>query len=120
MGYHSLQNIPAVSEDRFARCPGVRGFFRAGRKTTIAKEFLKDTGQAGGRIGQTDGGDIVFTNSANTVKYDHEIESYNGTTGELRAWIKIPSLSGSADTTVRMWYGNATADNQWNPTGVWE
>jgi hypothetical protein len=31
---------------------------------------------------------------------DHEIETYNGTTGELVAWVRIPSLSATSDTTL--------------------
>jgi len=68
---------------------------------------------------QNDGDDIVFTNTSGT-KLDHEIEFYNGTTGELQAWVRIPSLSGSTDTVIQMYYGNAGASNQENVNGVWD
>ena len=51
---------------------------------------------------QSDGSDIVFTDNSNTVKYDHEIENYDGPAGTLVAWLSILSLSGSTDTTFRM------------------
>jgi MSHA biogenesis protein MshQ len=51
---------------------------------------------------------------------DHEIETYNGTTGELVVWVRIPSLSATSDTTLYIYYGNSdiTAPIE-NPTGVW-
>ena len=69
---------------------------------------------------QDDGDDIVFTNSANTVKFDHEIEYFNGTTGELVAWVRIPSLSSATNTTIVMRYGNLGCGSQENATGVWD
>lgn len=83
-------------------------------------DWLKDSGH-GGHVNQSDGGDIVFTNEANTIKLDHEIEEYDGTNGKLIAWVKIPSLSASSpDTAIWMYYGNADCAKQWNPTGVWD
>jgi outer membrane protein assembly factor BamB len=51
---------------------------------------------------------------------DHEIEAYNGTSGTLVAWVRVPYLSASADTQLYMFYGNQDCDDQWNPTGVWD
>ena len=65
------------------------------------------------------GGDILFTDSTGQTKYDREIEKYNSTTGELEAWVRIPSLSTSADTTLYLYYGNA-AGAETNSTGVWD
>jgi hypothetical protein len=65
------------------------------------------------------GDDILFTNSDGT-KLDHEIEYFNGTTGELVAWVKIPSLSNTADTDIYMYYGYGSATNQENAEGVWD
>jgi hypothetical protein len=68
---------------------------------------------------QASGNDIVFTERDGKTKLDHEIESYNGITGELTAWIKIPSLSSISDTVIYMHYGNSDAENQQNIEGVW-
>lgn len=67
------------------------------------------------------GYDIVFTaNSAGTVALDWEIESYNATTGELLAWVRIPTLSASVDTVIYAFYGNsAVTTDQSNKAGVW-
>jgi hypothetical protein len=68
---------------------------------------------------RSDGYDILFTSSDGTTKLDHEIESYTTATGALVAWVRIPSLSNSADTDIYMYYGNASATDQQNKTGVW-
>ncbi len=49
---------------------------------------------------QNNGDDIVFTNVSGNEKLDHEIEYFNGTTGDLIAWVRIPTLSGSTDTVI--------------------
>jgi hypothetical protein len=67
---------------------------------------------------QDDGDDILFTSSDGTAKLDHEIEEFNGGTGALVAWVKVPSLS--TGTVIYMYYGNAGASNQQNPTSVWD
>ena len=65
------------------------------------------------------GFDILFTDSDGTTKLDHEIEKYDGGTGELVAWVRV-RLSSSQDKTVYMYYGNGTSGPQDNPTGVWD
>ena len=55
---------------------------------------------------------------------DYEVESYNGTTGLLIAWVRIPSLntiSASSNTTIRLYYGDSSITSSLqNPTGVWD
>lgn len=79
----------------------------------------KDTAN-GGHVGQSDGGDILFTSSDGTSKLDHEIERYTPSTGELIAWVEVPTLSASADTKIYIYYGNAVAADQWNVAGTWD
>ncbi|MCK4613452.1 MAG: DUF2341 domain-containing protein, partial [Thermoplasmata archaeon] len=69
---------------------------------------------------QDDGDDILFTSSDATTKLDHEIEKFDGSTGELQAWVRIPTLSHDTDTVIYMYYGKSDASNQENPTGVWD
>jgi len=68
---------------------------------------------------QDDGEDIAFTDY-DSVKLDHEIELFDGTTGSLAAWVRIPELSSTTDTTIYMYYGNVAASNQENASGVWD
>ena len=74
----------------------------------------------GGNVGQSDGGDLLFTSADGTTKLDHEIESYNATTGALVAWVEVSTLSYSADTSLYLYYGNAGAADQWNTAGTWQ
>ena len=67
---------------------------------------------------QNSGDDLVFTDSSGSV-LSHEIEFFDGGTGELICWVKVPSLSSSVDTVLYMYYGNPSATNQQNPAGVW-
>ncbi|MDQ3008841.1 MAG: DUF2341 domain-containing protein [bacterium] len=69
---------------------------------------------------QADGDDIMFTSSDGTTKLDHEIESYNSTTGVLVAWVEVPTLSVTANTILYLYYGNSGASNQQNITAVWD
>ena len=71
---------------------------------------------------QVDGDDIAFSNGVSWL--DHEIElfnqTYNSTHAQLVAWVRIPRLSTSTNTGIRMYYGNSTMGAQENPTGVWD
>lgn len=69
---------------------------------------------------QNDGDDIAFIASDESTQLDHEIEYFNGTTGQLQAWVEVPSISSSSDTTIYMYYGNPSAGNQENVTGTWD
>src|SRR5262249_4120919 len=41
-------------------------------------------------------------------------------TGQIIAWVQIPSLSPTVDTTIYVYYGNAAASDQQNKAGVWD
>jgi len=80
---------------------------------------LKTVGN-GGSVGKADGTDILFTASDGATKLAHEIESYNAVTGQLIAWVSVPVVSPAADTVIYAYYGNASAADQQNRTGVWD
>jgi MSHA biogenesis protein MshQ len=70
---------------------------------------------------QIDGGDILFMNTTGAaVKWHHEIESFDGSTGTLVAWVNIPALSSSQDTSFYMYYGNPSCINQEYPEKTWD
>ncbi len=68
---------------------------------------------------KTDGSDILFTDSSGTLKLNHEIEQYVSSSGQVQAWVLVPTVSASSDTTIYMYYGNPSAASQQNATGVW-
>jgi hypothetical protein len=51
---------------------------------------------------------------------NHEIEVYNSGTGQLVAWMNVPSLSSTVDTTLYLYYGNSGCGNQQNKYGTWD
>lgn len=75
---------------------------------------------AGGKVGQEDGGDILFTLGDGTTKLAHEMESYDGATGRVNAWVKVPAISDGADTKLYVYYGNALAADQQDKNHVWD
>ncbi|MHA2245220.1 MAG: DUF2341 domain-containing protein, partial [Candidatus Hodarchaeales archaeon] len=54
---------------------------------------------------------------------DHEIELFdqtgNGTHAHLVAWVNVPSLSGTLDTNITMYYGNNAIGDQTDLGSVW-
>lgn len=81
---------------------------------------LKTSGN-GGKVQNSSGFDIIFVDSTETTKLDHEIEKYVATTGEIEMWVRIPTLSASSDTVIYMYFDNSTiSTSQENKTGVWD
>lgn len=68
---------------------------------------------------RADGFDIVFTTDDGQTQLDHEIERYDSATGELIAWVRLPTVSDAADTELFVYFGNSAASNQQNPASVW-
>jgi len=68
---------------------------------------------------QSSGNDILFTASDGATKLAHEIEKYNGTTGQLIAWVRVPTFSNTSNT-IFLYYGNSSVGDQSNKTGVWD
>ena len=63
---------------------------------------------------------VVSPNSDGSSPYDFEIVDYDGATGYIELWVKIPSLSSSSDTTIYLVYGDAAVTTtQENVTGTW-
>ena len=70
---------------------------------------------------QSDGDDILFIDdSAYSLKLCHEIEKYDGSSGELICWVNISSVSSTEDTIFYMYYGNPNCNSQENPECVWD
>lgn len=75
----------------------------------------------GGHVQNANGYDMIFTSdAAGQNKMDHEIDSYDPTTGTVAFWVRIPTLSHTADTSIYIWYGNSSiSTSQENKSGVW-
>lgn len=62
--------------------------------------------------------DIIFTNEAENTQLDREVVVFNAALSKFVAWVKIPALSGTADTVIYVYYGYASA-NRPNDTSTW-
>jgi hypothetical protein len=70
---------------------------------------------------QVDGDDILFMDGLGVAnRLLHEIEYYDGSSGELVAWVNMSSLSNVVDTVLYMYYGNSGCDSQESPDHVWD
>lgn len=78
------------------------------------------TSANGGHVEHANGYDIIFTSDqAGTTVLDHQVEAYNGSTGDFTAWVRIPSLSNSVDTEFYMFYGNCAVSASSSTTSTW-
>lgn len=82
-----------------------------------AQNFLKTS--PSGQITNATGYDIIFTDN-NYNKLDHQLEYYNGSNGDLIAWVRIPTLSVSSNTVIKILYGNSQITTDPSVTTVWD
>lgn len=82
-----------------------------------SQSFLRTS--PAGEILDANGYDIAFTDD-NYNKLDHQIEYYNGTTGDLIAWVRIPFLSATSNTVIKLLYGNPLITTDPSVTTVWD
>lgn len=74
---------------------------------------------AAGRVTSANGFDIVFSDDNGNL-LDFQLESYNGTTGQIVAWVKIPTLTNGTDVDINMLYGKATIVTDQSTTDTWD
>ena len=71
---------------------------------------------------QEDGDDIRFWIGNEQLDYQMELydSNYNLTHAHLVAWVRVPFLSSSIDTTISMRYGDPDISSMESPLGVWQ
>ena len=76
----------------------------------------------GGHVQSSSGYDIIISlNNDESSPLDFERVWWSPTTGAFEIWVKIPTLSSSADTIIYMCYGDSgITTDQSNPTLVWD
>jgi len=69
---------------------------------------------------RSDGFDIAFVNGDDTTQLDHELEEWVDGTGELVAWVRVPSLPTGSDDTIYVYYNKAAqATTMEDIVGTW-
>ena len=97
---------------------------------SVTDSDLRHT-SSGGDVTDLGGDDIIFValdamtcGGPSICRLDHEIEKYVNTTGELVAWVRLPSVNTSAaasDTIIYIYYGDGKVTSPTeNPAGVWD
>ena len=86
---------------------------------SITDTDLIRTGGGTDKLKSANAYDIAFTDASdsdqtNTTEYKYQIESYNASTGELKVWVRIPTLKHNSNNEVYFYFGSTTYDN--NPT----
>ena len=66
---------------------------------------------------ESQGRDFVFTQSDGLTELSHEIEKFDNTTGEVIAWVKLPTMSASSTTEIYIYYKGDTIG--FNSADVW-
>ena len=74
----------------------------------------------GGNIKNTNGYDIQFTAADKTTLLTFQIEKYVQNTGELVAWVKVPTVSATINTDFYMFFGNAAIVTDPSATTTWD
>jgi len=65
----------------------------------------------------SEGRDIFFTADDGTTLLSYEIERFNSSTGEIIAWVNIPTLLAASTTDIYMYYNGPT---QSTPSNMWD
>jgi len=84
---------------------------------SVTDEELREVAHGG--VLQYDAGDVVFTLEDGHM-LDHEIEFYDGDTGRIEIWIRVPDLWADEDTNILMYFGNPDINDQDDPDEVWD
>jgi hypothetical protein len=65
----------------------------------------------------SEGRDIFFTGDDGTTLLSYEIERFNSSTGEIIAWVNIPTLLAASTTDIYIYYNGPT---QSTPSNMWD
>jgi hypothetical protein len=74
----------------------------------------------GGRVRNANGYDIIFTLPDCSTILPMQIERYVATTGELVAWVRLPTLIGGSNTIIYMFYSKSGVTLDPSSTTVWD
>ncbi|MFD1001513.1 DUF2341 domain-containing protein [Ohtaekwangia kribbensis] len=85
---------------------------------SVSDNDLRTTAN-GGHVTNSNGYDIIFYTNDCLTKLDHQIESYAASSGAFVAWVRVPTLSISANTVIHMYYGNSSVTTDPSAAATW-
>ncbi len=74
----------------------------------------------GGKVTSAQGYDIAFTSDDGATQLDHELESYNASTGQILFWVRFPTLNATVDTDFFIYFGNASQTTDQSVNTTWD
>lgn len=77
-----------------------------------------DLATAAGKVTNVNGYDIRFADNAGNP-LDFQLEKYNGATGQIVAWVKIPTLTNGSNVTIQILYGNSAVMTDQSTNATW-
>ena len=72
----------------------------------------------GGGVFNNSGYDILLTNLADTP-LDQQLQTYDGSSGKVILWARVPSLSPTTDVEGYLYFGNSNIFTDQSTTAVW-
>lgn len=76
---------------------------------------------AGGLVAHPRGYDIGFTDADGVTPVPHQVERYDGSTGQLVAWVRVPVLSPGGAPPLYLHFGDpAILTSQEEPSALWD
>ncbi|NJM16728.1 MAG: DUF2341 domain-containing protein [Bacteroidales bacterium] len=74
----------------------------------------------GGKVEWFSGHDIIFTAADGVTKLNHDLEFYDDETGEIVAWVEMPTLKANENTVFYLYYGSDDIpDGFMDPSSAW-
>jgi hypothetical protein len=73
----------------------------------------------GGKVYSAAGHDIVFTLDNCAIDLNHQLESYDPSTGTISVWVRIPILYANTNTLFSMYYGNDEVLSSTSSVSTW-
>jgi gliding motility-associated-like protein len=74
----------------------------------------------GGMVEVTNGWDIKFSAADGITPLEHQLEKWDSVTGQIVAWVKVPSVSSSLNTDIRIYYGNTAVASDPSVSTTWD
>ncbi|NGP87819.1 DUF2341 domain-containing protein [Fodinibius halophilus] len=74
----------------------------------------------GGFVENGNGFDIIFTADDGSTQLNHQLESYDATTGEITAWVQVPALAAQNNTYIYVYYGNTSVSTDPSVPTTWD
>lgn len=116
-GSSDLTNFPVLIKGTYAGSGNDPDLRTTGNGGDIQNTFANG-GASGSVTGPADF--EITSDSGGLTQLDHEIVSYNATTGAIVLWVRVPTLSYNSTTTIYLQYNDSgVTTSQENVNGVW-